>query len=108
LVICDIDAPLENPLVGVLERNNKGADPIPPYQIVSDGFSAVRTDRGVVINQFINNLQLGTYQLYGTDSMENKVKFASVKHGALVIELPDMYAELMTPPSASPKERKKY
>jgi hypothetical protein len=40
--------------------------------------------------------------------MENKVKFASVKHGALVIELPDMYAELMTPPSASPKERKKY
>lgn len=35
LVICDIDAPLENPLVGVLERDNKGADPIPPYQINS-------------------------------------------------------------------------
>jgi hypothetical protein len=72
LVLCDIDAPLENSLVGVLERDTKGADPIPPYQIVSDGFSAVRTDRGAVIDQSINNPQLGTYQLYSTYSLGKK------------------------------------
>lgn len=103
LVLCDVDAPLENSLVGVLERDTKGADPTPPYQIVSDGFSAVRTDRVAVIDQFINNPKLGTYQLYGTDSTGSKVKVASVEHGALVIERPDIYAELIAPPSTPPE-----
>lgn len=103
LVLYDVDAPLESSLVGVLERDTKGVDPIPPYQIVSDGFTAVRTDRGAVIDQFINNPQLGIYQLYGTDPTGSKVKVASVEHGALVIERPDMYAELIAPPNTPPE-----
>jgi len=98
VVLCDVDAPLEKSLMGVLERHPDGADPLPPYHAIGDGFSSVRSNRAAVIDKFIANPDLGSYQLYGTAFSGEKVKVATVEQGELTIEEPDMYADLITCP----------
>lgn len=102
IVLCDIDAPLEKSLVGVLERHPDDNDPLPPYHAVGNGFSAVRANRAAVIDKFIADPSLGSYQLYGTSPDGRKIKVASVEHGELVIDHPELYAELTMAPGDLP------
>ncbi|WP_372359266.1 zeta toxin family type III secretion system effector XopAJ/AvrRxo1 [Xanthomonas axonopodis] len=98
--LCDIDAPLENSLTGVLQRKPEGEDPRPPYPVVSSGFVAVRSNRLGVIDRFIADPGLGNYRLVGTAEDGKKVMVASVMGGELSVEDADLY-EKITSPQAS-------
>jgi hypothetical protein len=52
-VLFEVDAPLEASLAGVLERAPGGVDPLPPFNIVADGFRSIHSDRGAVIEMFM-------------------------------------------------------
>ncbi|PPV05900.1 putative type III effector protein XopAJ [Xanthomonas bromi] len=92
--LCDIDAPLENSLMGVLQRKPEGEDPRPPYPVVSSGFVAVRTNRMDVIDRFISDPSLGNYRLFGTAEDGKKVMVASVMSGELSIEDAELYEKV--------------
>jgi Domain of unknown function (DUF4157)/Bacterial SH3 domain/Zeta toxin len=99
LNIYDVDAPLEVSLAGVLERVPGGGDPLPPFQIVADGFTSVRAFRLDVIKYFEAHPQLGKYELFGTTPAGLKVKVAEVVNGKRAINpeyqymLPDLLAD---------------
>ena len=98
--LCDVDAPLERSLLGVLQRKPSGENPRPPYVAVSNGFAAVRRDRLDVIDKFIAKPELGSYHLFGTAPSGNKVKVASVVGGELTIDDPHLYKQITAPESA--------
>jgi hypothetical protein len=100
--LCDIDAPLQSSLLGVLQRPPGGDDPRPPYAAVSAGFSAIRSNRLDVIDKFLAKPQLGTYHLYGTSATGAKIPVATVATGELTIHDPEKYAEIMNPANSSP------
>ena len=77
----DIDAPLEVSLAGVLERQAGGADPLPPFDAVAGGFSAVRNNRKAIVEMFSSDATLGTYELYATTARGDRVKVATVQGG---------------------------
>lgn len=99
MVLCDVDADLEQSLAGVLERPPGGADPLPPFLVVGAGFSAVRSQRLAVIDRFIAQPALGSYQLHGTAPDGQKIKVASVEQGILTIHAPELYAQVTAAPS---------
>jgi hypothetical protein len=80
-MLYDIDAPLEVSLAGVLERLPEGADPLPPFDIVADGFAAVRNNRDDVMKLFESDPTLGTYELYATTAQGARIKVATVQGG---------------------------
>lgn len=98
--LCDIDAPLESSLMGVLQRNPEGEDPRPPYPVVSSGFVAVRSNRMDVIDRFIADPSLGNYRLFGTAEDGKKVMVASVIDGELSVEDAGLYEKIMSPQSS--------
>ncbi|WP_230079259.1 hypothetical protein [Xanthomonas oryzae] len=98
--LCDIDAPLEDSLVGVFQRNPEGEDPRPPYPVVSSGFVAVRSNRMDVIDRFIADPSLGNYRLFGTAEDGNKVMVASVMSGELSVEDAELYEKITFPHSS--------
>src|SRR5262249_31748402 len=83
-VLFDVDAPLEDSLVGVLERTPGGADPLPPFDVVAKGFEGVRLNRDDVINLF-SDPTVGTYHLYGTRPDGTRVEAGRVSNGKLEI-----------------------
>lgn len=86
LNIYDIDAPLEMSLAGVLMRTPGGNDPIPDFDVVgTGGFLPIRENRMDVIQRFIDNDELGRYELYATDAQGNKFLVATVENGNLNI-----------------------
>ncbi|AEQ98135.1 type III effector protein XopAK (AvrRxo1) [Xanthomonas oryzae pv. oryzicola BLS256] len=95
--LCDIDAPLENSLVGVLQRKPEGEDPRPPYPVVSSGFVAVRSNRMYVIDRFIADPSLGNYRLFGTAEDGEKVMVASVIGGEFSVENAELYEKITSP-----------
>jgi hypothetical protein len=92
--LCDIDAPLERSLMGVLQRKPGGDAPRPPYVAVATGFSAVRGNRLDVIDKFLSNPALGSYHLFGTAKSGSKVAVASVVNGELSIHDPELYESI--------------
>jgi hypothetical protein len=102
LNVYDVDASLEVSLAGVLERQPGGADPLPPFGVVASGFTAVRSNRQAVIDQFVADPTLGDYELFGTLADGSKVKVATVTNGVLEVFDEAMFAEvLMDPRSAA-------
>lgn len=98
--LCDIDAPLERSLAGVLMRKPEGDDPVPPFRIVANGFTGVRGNRLDVIDKLIAKPELGGYQLFGTAEDGSRVKVASVERGELSIHDPRLYERITAPESA--------
>ncbi len=92
--LCDIDAPLEQSLMGVLQRKPDGDAPRPPYVAVANGFSAIRGNRLDVIDKFVSKPNLGSYHLFGTDEGGSKVTVASVVNGELTIHDPQIYERI--------------
>jgi hypothetical protein len=101
LNIYDIDAPLESSLLGVLGREAGGKkDPIPPFADIADrGFVPARTNRREVIQKYLDNPELGEYELYGTLPSGAKVKVAAIKNGELEVYDEARFEELLTDPS---------
>ena len=97
-VLYDVDAPLEVSLAGVLERVPGGADPLPPFDIVAGGFKGVRSNRQAVVDMFLADSSLGTYEIYGTRANGDRVPVATVKNGALEIKDAGLYREVMAEP----------
>ena len=91
-VLYDVDAPLETSLAGVLERVPGGADPLPPFTVVADGFMAVRSNRKGVIEMFTADPAFGDYVLYGTTSSGQRVEIATITGGKLTIKNDELYA----------------
>ncbi|WP_289624376.1 XopAJ/AvrRxo1 family type III secretion system effector zeta toxin [Paracidovorax avenae] len=98
--LCDIDAPLEQSLMGVLQRKHEGDAPRPPYVAVANGFSAVRGHRLDVIDKFLSNPTLGSYHLFGTTGNGSKAMVASVVNGELSIHDPQLYEAITDPQGA--------
>lgn len=98
--MCDIDAPLELSLLGVLQRKPAGDSPRPPYVAVSSGFAAVRSNRLDVIDKFIAKPELGSYHLFGTSPTGDKLKVASVVGGELTIDDLQLYKGITAPVGA--------
>ncbi|WP_235492113.1 XopAJ/AvrRxo1 family type III secretion system effector zeta toxin [Paracidovorax avenae] len=98
--LCDIDAPLEQSLMGVLQRKPEGDAPRPPYVAVANGFSAVRGHRLDVIDKFLSNPALGSYHLFGTVGNGSKAMVASVVNGELSIHDPQLYEAITAPQGA--------
>jgi Bacterial SH3 domain/Zeta toxin len=98
LNVYDVDAPLEVSLAGVLERVPGGADPVPPFQIVADGFTAVRINRMAVVEFFENNPNLGKYELFGTKTNGAKVKIAEIVNGQRKVFDQQLFSEVTASP----------
>ncbi len=81
LDVYDIDASLEISLYGVLLRPPGGADPVPNFQVIADGYVAARKNREAVMAVFTADAQLGTYKVFGTDSAGKKMLVAEVVGG---------------------------
>ena len=103
LNVYDVDAPLEVSLAGVLERVPGGNDPLPPYDVVADGFRAVRSERADVIEFFENNPRLGSYELYATKPNGDKVKVAEVGNGSKIILDEVLFREVTAQPGQIPE-----
>lgn len=99
----DVDAPLEVSLAGVLERKPGGNDPLPPFDVVSKGFEAVRGNRKPVIDLFLKNPSLGEYHLFATKPNGERVPAAGVKDGTLSIKEPNLYADAIAGPQDIPQ-----
>jgi hypothetical protein len=91
-VLYDVDAPLETSLAGVLERVPGGADPLPPFDVVSGGFKAVRSNRQGVIEMFTSDPAFGDYVLYGTTPSGQRIEIATVSAGKLTVKNDDLFA----------------
>ena len=81
LEMYDIDASLEVSLYGVLMRPPGGADPVPNFKVIADGYVAARNDREAVMAMFAGDASLGTYKVFGTDAAGNKTLVAEVVGG---------------------------
>jgi hypothetical protein len=99
-VLYDVDAPLEDSLVGVLDREPGGTDPLPPFDIVAGGFQSVRENR-MAVRDLFSEPGFGEYHLYGTRPNGDRVEIASIKDGKLTVSDPELYAVAMQPPEAS-------
>jgi hypothetical protein len=99
-VLFDVDAPLEDSLAGVLDREPGGADPLPPFKIVSDGFDAVRLHRAGVIEAF-SDPSFGTYHLYATRPDGQRIEVATIDNGQVTTQDPDLFAQVIEPAATS-------
>jgi hypothetical protein len=91
--LCDVDAPLETSLAGVLERVPGGPDPLPPFDAVGGGFDAVRNNRLKVIDLFRSDPSFGSYELYAATPSGERVKVAEVTAGKLTISNAKLFVE---------------
>src|SRR3569832_827929 len=103
-VLYDVEAPLEASLAGVLERQPGGADPLPPFEVVANGFKAIHENRANVVGLFQSDATLGTYELYGTKPTGERVPVATVKNGALTKIDAEMYADAVAGPEQIPEQ----
>jgi hypothetical protein len=99
-VLFDVDAPLEHSLAGVLERVPGGADPLPPFKVVADGFDAVRTNRNEVMDLF-NDPSNGSYHLYATTARGDRVEVATIDGGHRTIKDGKLYWQATEAPENS-------
>jgi hypothetical protein len=99
LNVYDVDAELEASLTGVLGRKQGGADPIPPFSVVAEGgFGPARRNRLEVIQRFIEDPELGKYQLFATRANGDKVAVARVEGGELTVLDDALFTRLTTDP----------
>lgn len=96
-VLFDVDAGLEDSLIGVLERVAGGPDPLTPFQVVADGFKAVRDNRPEVRALF-EAAEFGEYRLYGTTPTGTRVEVLSMINGVTTVKNPEMYQNAVDPP----------
>ena len=64
---------------------------MPEFQVVADGFRNVRRDRQAVIDYFVANPEIGSYELFATNPSGEKIKVASVLGGNVHILEPSMF-----------------
>ena len=102
-VLYDVEAPLEASLAGVLERQPGGADPLPPFEVIANGFKAIHENRGQVVGLFESDATLGSYELFGTKPTGERVPVASVKNGALTVSDAELYQSAIAGPDAIPE-----
>lgn len=104
-VLYDVDAPLEHSLAGVLERTPGGADPLPPFEVVADGFEAVRANREEVMALF-DDPATGSYHLYGTTARGDRVAIATIEGGHRRVMNKDLHGNAITPPKELPATKR--
>jgi hypothetical protein len=87
LNVYDVDAPLENSLMGVLMREHGGPDPVVAiFDVIGKGgFEPARANRQAVMELFENDPSLGRYELYGTKPNGDKFLVATVENGKLQV-----------------------
>ena len=102
-VLYDVEAPLEASLAGVLERQPGGADPLPPFEVVANGFKAIHENRAGVVALFQSDATLGSYELFGTKPTGERVPVATVKNGGLTVSDAEMYQSAIAGPDAIPE-----
>lgn len=103
LALYDVDAPLEVSLAGVLEREPGRSDPLPGYEIIGSGFTAVRSNRMAVIDLFVADPSLGSYELYATKPSGDKVIVASVVGGLKKVFDAALFLEVTARPEGAPR-----
>jgi hypothetical protein len=108
LKLYDVDAPLELSLVGVLMRAPGGDSPIPPFNVIgAEGLRPARNNREQVMQMFVDNPSLGTYELFGTEPSGTKVPVATVVDGRLTVYNEPMLQRLTADPAARIAEIKR-
>jgi len=86
LNVADVDAPLEQSLLGVLMRKPGGDDPITPFSALAEGgFIPARANRSAIMGIFEENPDIGRYELYGTKPNGDKYLVAKVENGKSMI-----------------------
>jgi hypothetical protein len=96
-VLFDVDASLEDSLVGVLEREPGGTDPLTSFQTVADGFQSVREQRDAV-RMLFKDARAGEYHLYSATPTGERIEIAFMKDGELTIKEPALYDRAMLRP----------
>lgn len=79
----DVDSPMETSLIRVLARRPGGADPLPPFGSVAEGYEGVRKNRQELVNAAINNPAVESYVLYVGNEKGESVKVAEKVDGQL-------------------------
>ena len=100
--LCDVDAPFENSLIGVLERRPNDGSPLPHYGIVSEGFEESRGNRAAVVKHFQDHPELAKYELFGTTPQGTQVKVAEVVSGRLVVHDQAQFDSITLDPADDP------
>lgn len=85
LRLLDVDTPFEVSLIRVLDRKPGGADPLPPFAAVAEGYDGVRKNRLPLINQVRQNPKIDQYVLYVSDEQSQSQKVAEKINGQLEI-----------------------
>ncbi|HEY4178424.1 MAG TPA: hypothetical protein VGM90_16370 [Kofleriaceae bacterium] len=98
-VMFDVDAPLADSLVGVLDRVPGGSDPLPPFEVVDLGYQAIRGEREEVGNLF-KAPGFGTYHLYGTRPNGIRVEIMTIADGHTLVQDGDLYHQALSPTEA--------
>jgi len=96
-VLYDVDAPLESSLIGVLERQPGGTDPLPPFDIVASGFKGIHENRLPVIQKFISGQIKGEYYLYGTRANGERVLIGQVRGNDYIPVVAELSAVALSP-----------
>lgn len=65
--ILDVDAPLELSIARVFLRKADGPDPVPPFEILAEGFQGIRENRKKLIKEVVSNPDISDYTLYAYD-----------------------------------------
>ena len=85
LKFLDVDSPMEVSLARILNRKPGGADPLPPFEAVAEGYEGVRENRRALIEEVRNNPNILNYVLYVSDEKGNSVKVAEKVNGEFAI-----------------------
>jgi hypothetical protein len=70
---------------------------------VADGFAAVRGNREAVIEMFLSEPSLGTYEVFGTRASGERALAATIRNGTLEIKDTDLFAEAIAKPGNAGK-----
>jgi hypothetical protein len=70
----DIDAPLEDSCLRVLNRNPKGEDPTVPFNAIAEGYKGIRENRIDLIEKAQNNRFFGFYKLFSGGKLVAEIK----------------------------------
>lgn len=76
LKFLDVESPMESSLIRVLARKPGGADPLPPFIAVAEGYEGVRKNRAALVEAARSNPAIENYILYAADEKGQSVKVA--------------------------------
>ncbi len=102
LRIVDFDSPLELSLSVVMSRRPGSDDPIPPFDVIAQGFSDNRTYRRQIIQRALSSLEVDSYTLIARGEAGAQKIVAKVQNGQLIIQkgAEDLYQKVVNPDQA--------